>query len=145
MACDPAAMEFEQSYLALLTDSRFYSVRRDTLTIFDAIGSTALVFDAAPRNPLLGTWGADSFGVPPSTVVGLLDGTELEVVFGIATIGGFSGCNSFSGAYGTNGNVVRIGRLATTRLACEPEVMEQETAFLAALEASTRSSPAAPG
>ncbi len=138
MACDPAAMEFEQSYLARLADSRFYSVRRDTLTIFDALGSTALVFDAAPRNPLLGTWDADSFGVPPSTVVGLVEGTELEVVFGIATVGGYSGCNSFSGTYGTNGSIVRIGRLATTRLACEPEVMEQEAAFLAALEASTR-------
>ena len=49
-------------------------------------------------------------------------------------MGGFAGCNSFSGTYGTNGNIVRIGALATTRIACDQEVMDQETAFLEALQ-----------
>ena len=53
---------------------------------------------------------------------------------GSATSAGFAGCNQFSGTYGTNGNVVRIGQLATTRIACADDVMTQETAFLAALQ-----------
>ena len=125
MACDEATMAFETQFLTLLQDSRFYTVRRDTLTVFGAVGEGALlVFDAAPRNPLLGKWTVDSYGVPPSTVVAVLPDTEIDVVFGIGTVGGFAGCNSFSGTYGTNGTVVRISRLATTRLACDEAVME---------------------
>ena len=135
MACDEATMAFETQFLTLLQASRFYTVRGDTLTVFGAVGEGALlVFDAAPRNPLLGKWTVDSYGVPPSTVVAVLPDTEIDVVFGIGTVGGFAGCNSFSGTYGTNGTVVRISRLATTRLACDEAVMEQETAFLEALQ-----------
>jgi heat shock protein HslJ len=134
MACDEATMAFEARFLALLGDSRFYTVRRDTLAVFNADRTEILRFDAAPRNPLLGKWNVDSYGVPPSTVVAVLPDTEIDVVFGIGTVGGFAGCNSFSGTYGTNGNVVRISRLATTRLACDEAVMEQETAFLEALQ-----------
>ena len=133
----PEAMALEQAYLQLLDGSRFYSARGDTLTIFDSIGSTSLVFDAAPRNPLLGKWQVDSFETKPNTVSILLPGTTIDVAFGIGSVGGFSGCNSFSGTYGTNGNVVRIGRLATTRLACPDDVMAQETAFLQALEGAS--------
>jgi heat shock protein HslJ len=134
MACPEEAMTFEQTFLQLLNSSRFYSTRGDTLTIFSAVGQTSLVFDAAPRNPLLGKWQVDSFETAPSTVSALVPGTEIDVAFGIGNVGGFAGCNSFSGVYGTNGNVVRIGRLATTRLACADDVMAQETAFLNALQ-----------
>ena len=136
MACAEEAMTFEQTYLQLLNSSRFYSTRADTLTIFSAVGQTSLVFDAAPRNPLLGKWQVDSFASAPNTVSALVPGTTMDVAFGIGNVGGFAGCNSFSGVYGTNGNVVRIGRLATTRLACADDVMAQETAFLKALEGS---------
>ena len=134
MACPEEAMAFEQAYLSLLDRSRFYGIRRDTLTIYDRSGTSLLVFDAAPRNPLRGTWRVNSFSTGPGSVSAVLPGTELEVVFGLASVGGFAGCNSFSGTYGTNGNAVRISRLATTRIACDQEVMDQEAAFLKALE-----------
>jgi heat shock protein HslJ len=134
MACDEATMAFESAFLTLLEQSRFYSARRSTLTIFDGDRREILVFDAAPRNPLLGTWDVDSFATAPNSIVAPIEGTELEIVFGIASVGGFAGCNSFSGTYGTNGNVVRISRLATTRLACDQAIMDQEAAFLTALE-----------
>ena len=91
-----------------------------------------LVFDAAPRNPLLGKWRVDAYGTTPGTVVAVLEGTQLDVAFQIASVGGSAGCNAYSGTYGTNGNVVRIGKLATTRLLCDTDVMDQETAFLEA-------------
>lgn len=134
MACDEASMTFEQTYLALLQSSRFYGVERDTLTIYDGIGSASLVFDAAPKNPLLGRWDVDSYLVPPSTITAVLPDTTVDVVFEIASVGGSAGCNDFTGTYGTNGNVVRISQLATTRKACPEDVMNQETAFLAALQ-----------
>ncbi len=134
MACDEAAMAFEQEYLSLLDSSRFYGVRRGQLTILDARLNTVLVFNAAPRNPLLGKWRVDSYGTTPGTVVGVLEGTQIDVAFQLVSVGGSAGCNAYSGIYGTNGDVVGVGRLATTSLACDTAVMDQETAFLKALQ-----------
>ena len=134
MACDDEANAFESAYLTGLQASRFYSERRGTLTIFDAQGTTVLVFDAAPRNPMLGNWMVDSFATAPGTLTAPIEGTSLTAVFGIASVGGSAGCNQYTGTYGTNGNVVRVGRLATTRMACADEIMTQEAAFLAAME-----------
>ena len=134
MACVEPSMDFETAYLALLGQSRFFTARANTLTIYGPGGETLLVFDAAPENPLLGRWVVDSYSNAPGSVVAVLPGTELDVVFGIGNVAGFAGCNQFSGTYGTNGNVVRIGQLATTRIACADDVMTQETAFLEALQ-----------
>jgi heat shock protein HslJ len=51
---------------------------------------------------------------------------------------GNAGCNNFTGGYTLDGSQLAIGELATTRMFCaEPEgVMDQETAFLAALQSS---------
>jgi heat shock protein HslJ len=133
-ACDEATMDFEQAYVTLLGESRFYTVFRDTLTVYDGDRNTILRFDAAPRNPLLGVWQVDSFETAPSTVSAVAGGTALDVVFRLGTLGGSAGCNSFTGVYGTNGSAVRIGRLALTRLTCDQAVMDQEAAFVAALE-----------
>ena len=136
MACDEESMAFEQTYLANLEASRFYTVRHETLTIFGGKGATLLVFDASPRNPLLGTWDVDSYA-SGSSVVAPPEEVRLEVAFGLASIGGFAGCNTFSGTYGTNGNYVRISPLATTRIACDEETMAVETAFLEALQGTS--------
>lgn len=134
MTCSDEANAFEAAYLAALQESRFYSESRGTLTIFDGEGATILVFDAAPRNPVRGNWIVDSFAAEDGTVIEPIEGTDLTAVFGIATVGGSSGCNTFTGTYGTNGNIIRIGRLATTRMACADDVMAQESAFLEAME-----------
>ena len=138
MACDEASMAFEQAFLAALANSRFYTSRRDTLTIYDGDRNAIVVFNAAPRNPLLGKWIIAGYGTPPSTVNAILPDTQLDVTFGIASVGGFAGCNSFSGTYGTNGDVVRVSQLATTRLACDQPIMDQESAVLAALQGVAR-------
>jgi heat shock protein HslJ len=50
---------------------------------------------------------------------------------------GTGGCNTFSGTYTTDGNAISFGPLATTMMACEPTIMEQETVYLAALDGAT--------
>jgi heat shock protein HslJ len=141
MSCGEEADAFESAYLGALRSSRFYSVHRETLTIFSAIGSPVLEFDAAPRNPMLGKWNVDSFATGPGAVSAPLEGTELTALFGIASVGGSAGCNQYDGTYGTNGNIVRISRVATTRMACADDIMAQETAFLAALEGAALIEP----
>ena len=132
-ACPDEVMTFEATYLSVLHDSQFFGIRANTLTIFGAGGQAILVYDAAPNNPLLGSWVVDSYATAPGSQVVPIDGTDLTVVFGIANVGGSGGCNTFDGTYGTNGTFVRVGRLATTRMTCAEDVMTQETAFLAAL------------
>jgi len=50
---------------------------------------------------------------------------------------GSGGCNRYSGNVSTGGEALRIGPLRSTRMACAPELMQQETAFLRALESAT--------
>lgn len=134
MSCGEVADAFQTSYLTLLQQSRFYNVRSDTLTIRGADLAVLLVFDAAPANPLLGSWIVGSYASAPSTQTAPLPGTELTAVFRLTKVAGSSGCNTYQGPYTTNGSVVAIGPLASTRMACPDDVMAQETAFLAALQ-----------
>ena len=50
---------------------------------------------------------------------------------------GSAGCNSFTGSYEIESeDRIEFGPLATTRMACEPDVMEQERRYLAILAAA---------
>jgi heat shock protein HslJ len=55
------------------------------------------------------------------------------------TVSGSAGCNSYSAPYTLAGDTLKVQPAAATRKFCEaPDgVMEQESAFLAALERST--------
>jgi heat shock protein HslJ len=132
-SCGETADAFQSTYLGLLQESRAFTSRLDTLTIFGPDRTALLVYDAGPGNPLLGHWNIDSFADAPGSQVAPLEGTSLTATFRLTNVSGSSGCNTYDGTYGTNGNVVAIGRLATTRMACPDDVMTQETAFLAAL------------
>lgn len=63
---------------------------------------------------------------------------DLTVEFANGKVFGSGGCNRFNGGYKTTGNQVAIGPLASTFMACEPAVMQQETRFLAALQGAQR-------
>jgi len=49
---------------------------------------------------------------------------------------GSAGCNSFSASYKIKAERIEFGPLTSTRMACEPALMEQETRFLAILAAA---------
>ena len=83
----------------------------NTLTIYGAGRNELLVYDAAPRNPVRGEWQVTAFNNGADAVVSPILGTEIDIAFGLASVGGFAGCNSFSGTYGTNGNIIRSARL----------------------------------
>jgi heat shock protein HslJ len=83
-------------------------------------------------------WALDSFGalgaerpvVGPGTVT-------LEFSPG-GQAAGNAGCNTFSGGYQAQGGVLTFGPLASTKRACaEPGLMEQEQAYLAALQSAS--------
>lgn len=132
--CSEVINDFETTFLTLLQESRFYSVRAGSLVVRGPDRAALLVFDAAPANPLLGSWIVDSIGDGNGAVAAPLPDTELTVVFRLARVSGSSGCNTFQGPYTTNGNIAAIGPLASTLLICAEDVMAQETAFISALQ-----------
>lgn len=78
-------------------------------------------------------------------VPGLGDATPtLEFAAGEPRASGNGGCNQFSGPYTQNGASLRFGPLVSTRRACADEAANrQETAYLRALESTTRFSATA--
>ncbi|PNQ74984.1 hypothetical protein C1T31_02280 [Hanstruepera neustonica] len=58
--------------------------------------------------------------------------TDLTITFNdsIKAISGYSGCNRFSGSYETEGNMLKIGPLASTKMACSNDRNAVETEFL---------------
>ncbi len=69
-------------------------------------------------------------------VVSVLAETSIGVTFDErGDLGGLAGCNSFWGAYTTDGDTLSISSLDSTNLSCtEPAgIMEQEAAYLSAL------------
>ena len=102
--------------------------------------SGSMVFEPQPALSLSGTnWQVQSYNNGRGGVTTLLPETEMTATFGEdGVIDGSSGCNSYSGTYSVDESSVSIGPLTTTRQACADEVMEQEQAYLAALQASTQ-------
>ena len=68
----------------------------------------------------------------------LVDGRGQTLRLANGHLSGYSGCNRYVGGYTLDADRLTVGPIATTRMACEPEAMEAEAAFLAALGAATR-------
>jgi heat shock protein HslJ len=66
--------------------------------------------------------------------------TEITATFEEGRVAGSAGCNTYNGTYavtaGENEDEIAIGPLATTRMACQQNIMDQETRYLSALEAA---------
>ena len=134
MACTGPGADVEQAYLPLLSAAASFTATADALTLFDAGGSPTLVYAAGPANPLEGEWNVTGYNNGKEAVVSPVSGTTLTAIFTADAVSGSAGCNDYNGAYTLDGDKVTIGPLATTRKACEPAVMDQEAAFLTALQ-----------
>ncbi len=137
MACEPALMEIEAAYLAALAEVREYRVNGDDLLL--TAGGVRLVFarETKPEPaPLVGTtWTLDALGIGGDAVASPLAGTDASVVFGddgVAT--GVGGCNRFRAGYEADGDSIAFDPVAGTKMACEPDVLEQESAVFAGFE-----------
>jgi heat shock protein HslJ len=52
------------------------------------------------------------------------------------TLGGSGGCNRLMGRAGIKGEAITFAPIATTRMACAPDIMQQERKLLDALQAT---------
>jgi heat shock protein HslJ len=143
-ACSPAIMGQESFYLTTLQKPAQVTQADNRLTLkFDGgkiVYNYEKVNTAAPATGLPGTkWDlrylVDSAKQSKSSV---LANTQITLIFGPAKqLSGNDGCNQYSGTYDTNGNQITIGPLVTTMMACAPEVMQQESTYMIALQSAT--------
>jgi heat shock protein HslJ len=65
----------------------------------------------------------------------LTDNPRISLKFGDnQMVSGSGGCNRFTGRYRLTGTQLQIGPLASTKMACAEEIMEQESKFCQALD-----------
>ncbi len=56
----------------------------------------------------------------------LVAGSVVRVTFRDGGVAVHAGCNSMSGSYRIDGDRLVVGQLATTEMACEPDLMAQD-------------------
>jgi heat shock protein HslJ len=142
MYCMPEAlMTQEGEVLAALESAAAYRFVDGALQIANADGETVLIFSVLEPAPLTGTtWQLTGYNNGQGGFVSVLSGTEITALFGDdGSLTGSAGCNDYTTSYVIDGDAVTLGPVATTRKMCaEPEgIMDQESAYLAALESAT--------
>lgn len=87
---------------------------------------------------------------PPPSIVGLWTAQEIAgaavagdtrvtlSLYGDGKAVGRAGCNSYFGAYRRAGDTLTFGPLASTKMACAPEIMSLEQVYLETLTATAR-------
>jgi heat shock protein HslJ len=145
--CDSPSgvMTQESLYLSALRGASTYLIQDEVLTISDSSGNTVLTFRRSEASaepvPFAGIpWKLTSYKGNSGSMEQVIRTTNVTALLGAdGTIRGTSGCNSFTGPYSSSGpNAIKIGPIASTLMYCsEPGVMDQETAYLALLQAVT--------
>lgn len=103
------------------------------------VGTTSTIapsFTQAATNPeLTGTWTLVEWSDGASNIQRPLPSAPVTAVFSGAQVSGSTGCNRYTGSYQVlNQQVLSVSPLASTKRACLPPVMKQESAYLTALQ-----------
>lgn len=139
MAGPQPLMDQEQAYFDALASVESYTADEQKLEMFDAQGSSVLLFRVA-ESGLAGEWVAIGYLVPEreAFMSAIVDTTLTATFAEDGTVSGSSGCNTFTGSYESEGRTLAVGPFASTKMLCsQPEgVMEQEASYLAALQSA---------
>jgi heat shock protein HslJ len=135
-ACPPDSQA--DTFVMQLANVGGYAFDGNALVLNLKLNSGGMRFVPLVNANLVGTaWSANSYNNGKGGFTTLLTGTQMTIQFGAdGSVSGSSGCNRFTGMYQTSGTSLMFGPLATTRMACEQAIMDQEQAFLAALAAT---------
>ena len=144
---DAAAIDAEARYAvsADLVQGGQAIQRGETPVLTGGAGRTAGIALAALAEPepvvaadaattaLIGSWTLGGLTGEAAVAPGVVSTLTLTAA---GSAEGSGGCNNFHGTYSLEGDTLRFGPIASTRRACPPPVMEQETRFFAALDAT---------
>ncbi len=138
MACEQSIMDQEQQYLAAIQTAATYKIEGAKLELRDATNAllASYVLKAEQGVSLVGpTWVMTSYNNGKGGVVSALADTEVTAVFGeTGKLSGSAGCNTYNAPYTVDGATIKIGPGMSTMMACAQPIMDQESAYLAALQ-----------
>lgn len=137
MACDEPIAGQEQAFLDALAAAVRFDLERDKLELYDSEGRAVAEFDRLRPASLTRTrWEATAITDGQQGVVPLLEGTTITALFEGADdrLSGSAGCNTYMTSFSHDGDEISIETPATTRMACDQPIMDQEVQFLQALE-----------
>jgi heat shock protein HslJ len=139
MACaDPRIESLERQFLAALSGRLVVSITDAGLQLAPEGGGAPLQFKPAAAPRLEGVaWEVAGFNNGRQAVASPILGSSITLKFEDGTVSGSAGCNRFTGGYEASDESLSIKPLATTRMACDAKLMEQEQRFLAALQSAT--------
>jgi heat shock protein HslJ len=136
MACENNLMQQETQYLSLLPKASTYEITGDQLTLFDSTGTKILIYNKHVSKPatIVGVWTLFSYNNGKGGIQTVYIGSVTTADFGAdGKLAGSGGCNQYSATYTTSGQDITITQPASTRMACENALMQQETQYLSLL------------
>jgi heat shock protein HslJ len=136
MACPPEVMARADAFIAALAGGRTYRIAGGSLELLSGDGSLLATFAAQDRTLAGSAWRATAINDGRQAVVGVATGSEVTLVFSDdGQASGSAGCNRYTARYEAQGARLGFRAPAATRKTCpDPALMEQERAFLSALE-----------
>jgi heat shock protein HslJ len=135
MACAKLVMAQASQYQEALASVTGFMLSARQLVLL--AGNDIVVTYIAQAQALEGTaWQVISYNNGREAVVSLQPDTEISLNFEKADLNGNAGCNNYFAGYAVKNNNILVDPPGSTMMFCgEPQgVMEQETAYLAALE-----------
>jgi len=136
MACEQPVMDQENAFVAAMTNTASYNRDGDELTLRDSAGNDLATLDELDPADLVDTpWEVVAYNDGAQAVVSVIEGSMVTAVFGEdGMVNGSGGCNTYSAGYETDGDNMTIEQPISTLIACDQPIMDQETAFLVALQ-----------
>ena len=137
--CEDATDTFGQAYLGALGKVAAYAIGSDgVLTMSDADGIATLTYRPTTSTSIVGPWivrmvsdGRGGVQAAP----GMLGPTLTFDPNG--SVGGFDGCNIFSGGFGVQGGAITIGPLMSRMMSCGEVKDDEARRYMTALQAAT--------
>lgn len=136
MACDQAIMDQEAAFLEALALAEAFDTGDDSLRLFNADGREVAEFSVLEQARLTETrWEAVALNNGQNGLVGVLEDAIPFVIFDTDdNVSGNTGCNTFATGYSRDGDSMSIDLPASTMMACDQPIMDQEAQFFRALE-----------
>lgn len=136
MACEPEVMKRAQAFLDALRGSKSYRLKEGRLELLGDGDKARATLDPQSRTLAGTSWRATGINNGRGAVASVVLGSEVTMIFGAdGRVTGFAGCNNYNAGYEADASRLKFTPAAATRKMCASEdVMQQEQAFLKALE-----------
>ena len=138
MACPPNSMKLADTFMTALVSARSYRISSHKLQLLGADAKVLATFSAQSQSLAGTSWHVTSINNGKDAVVSLVAGTSVTMNFATdGKVAGSGGCNNYTSTYTQDGGKLTFTPAAATRRMCVASgVMEQEQAFLKALESA---------